>query len=465
MPSKTAHEFLTKLTQSQTPEEKELFIESFLKSHQSKMPIIEINSAGKAEVTFFYRGGENTTDVSILSGFSGYNVGETNRMEKVEGTNLFVKKYTLEPGAQGFTYQFAVNLKNLLGKGSNSITLNQEHGAFNPHLVSDPLNQHQYSVGSRSFSYFEVSPGQYDENKMHDDNEEKRDAFVHHRLDENKGYRVLLPDNFDLNAPKEYPVYLFTDADLTIDLMNPYSALKQSGLPEGIIVLLDSKNRIEDYLFKADQYIDLIVNEVIPHLQKEYIASKESSDYYGIGSSLGAYFMLRMAISHPEIIGNVLSQSANLGCDGGILMSHLAKLTPQSLEALKKVCIRATVGTYEDVNYSPGDNILTANRKFKQKAEEIGLSLRYHESQTAHDYIPTWRNNLPSDLRFLLEQRKGIELETQAQQQPPKTVSSSRVRALIKQYETYSEQSEARTKNPKPRGTQVSEKKPSAKPK
>lgn len=441
MPAKTVETLLAKLKNLNDADEKQKCISEFMIAHQGKMPFVETKENGEVEATFLYMGDSKTENVTLLAGFAGYHLGDANRMHRVEDTALFFRSYKLSPDAQGFTYQFAVNLNdNQIKIGADSIQLNYQHKLFENNLKADAFNQRKYKSGNAGFSYFEVKSAAYKEKEMQALNSTRREALQAHTIDALRGYRVLLPENYDQKRAKKYPVYLFADGELSFNLLNPYAALKEAGQEDVVIVLLDTKNRIQDYLFNVNDYIETIVKQIVPQLKERYNASTDFRDYYGVGSSLGAYMMLRLAIAHPEIVGNVLSQSANLGFvdkeHDFRLINFLEALNSQQLDALKKVCFRATVGTYEDVCYSEGDDILSANRQLNEKAKQMGLSIDYRETQAAHDYIPTWRNSLPQDIALLAEKRAKVSnLEN-----PPEEAKKRSVRVLVKQYQSYIDQ-------------------------
>ncbi len=150
---------------------------------------------------------------------------------------------------------------------------------------------------------------------------------------------VWLPPGYDdaANAERRYPVLYMQDGQNVFDFHPPTpaewgadetaTALIEAGEIEPIIIVAvphSGSNRTLEYLpvnalgieGQGDAYIDWLVREVVPRVERAVRASTDASDRGIGGSSLGGLVALRAAHRRPDIFGRVLAESPSLILQG-----------------------------------------------------------------------------------------------------------------------------------------------------
>lgn len=146
---------------------------------------------------------------------------------------------------------------------------------------------------------------------------------------------VWLPPGYDdpANAGRRYPVLYMQDGQNVFDFRPPTPAewgadetatrLIEAGEIEAIIIAAiphSGSNRAVEYLpadalgveGRGDAYIDWLVREVVPRVERVVRASTDPADRGIGGSSLGGLVALRAGALHPEVFGRVLAESPSL---------------------------------------------------------------------------------------------------------------------------------------------------------
>ena len=134
-------------------------------------------------------------------------------------------------------------------------------------------------------------------------------------------YCVLLPDNYDTEKSKRYPVLYFLHG-----LGENEQALMQTG-GWGVIQDLQRSGRVGDFMMVAPEgrgsffidsadgkvrYSDFLLREFLPAIETRYRILRGRKTRGVTGLSMGGYGALRLAFAHPELFGSVSAQSAAL---------------------------------------------------------------------------------------------------------------------------------------------------------
>jgi predicted alpha/beta superfamily hydrolase len=162
---------------------------------------------------------------------------------------------------------------------------------------------------------------------------------------------VWLPPGYDdaANADRRYPVLYMMDGQNVFEFRPPTpgewgadetaTALIGEGRIEPVIIAAipnSGRNRTVEYLPAAamgvdgrgDEYLDWVVREVVPRVERAVRADGDATRRGIGGSSLGGLIALRAGQRHPDVFGRVLAESAALRLpDADLLESVFADVS------------------------------------------------------------------------------------------------------------------------------------------
>ncbi len=121
---------------------------------------------------------------------------------------------------------------------------------------------------------------------------------------------IYLPDNYDKDTTKSYPVHYLTDAPISsniyFDLLRLHGVMNY--VPQCIVVGLSSNDR--NYNLSPDQgaakYLEFIKNEAIPYIEKNY---RTKSFKVLSGHSLGGDFVIYTMLKNPSLFNAYIAGS------------------------------------------------------------------------------------------------------------------------------------------------------------
>lgn len=267
-----------------------------------------------ALVTFLFLGGEDTKNVVIMVDRGLWGDIPSNRMERLGSTDIWYRTYRFRKDAR-FTYSFSVNdaLTPLQGIQDAEEWLKRSAG-WQP----DPLNPHRFPAYPRPLSVVElpeapaqpwvavrpgVPKGQVQTHKVKSTilgNE--RTVWVYTPPDYEKGTiaygTLILFDGGAYNGWVPTPVIL--DNLISERRIPPLVAalVSHPGLPA----------RNAELSCSAD-FTQFLAEEFVPWLRRKFRITEDPKLTVIGGSSNGGLGAAFAAFRHPEIFGNVLSQS------------------------------------------------------------------------------------------------------------------------------------------------------------
>lgn len=182
---------------------------------------------------------------------------------------------------------------------------------------------------------------------------------------------INLPNDYNPQQKKKYPVIYLLDANLYFDIIattiNKYSEVGLS--PSAILVgigykdfpTMDSlRNRDDTYPVAipeyemsvsggADKFLEFINNELIPDIDKEY--NTDASKRVLMGHSLGGYFtvyaLLQDLLGKSENFSSYIAASPSIHYNRYYLLEQLEKATPK-IKKNRKIKAYLTYGGQED---------------------------------------------------------------------------------------------------------------------
>lgn len=130
---------------------------------------------------------------------------------------------------------------------------------------------------------------------------------------------------------------------------------------------------------------DWVAQSLLPWAREHYPVSGHARDVIVAGQSLGGYTALSAAITHPEAIGAVLSQSASL---------WQRRLPAPDLARIADLHVYLEVGSQEWLLREP-------NQRLASELARFGIDTHFVEYNGGHDYA-CWRGGIAEGIRTLV---------------------------------------------------------------
>lgn len=230
-------------------------------------------------------------------------------------------------------------------------------------------------------------------------------------LGEDRKLGVYLPPAFDPAAgPYPFVIVFDGEAGLGPEPILPVptildNLLAQGKLPPTLVVLVASQHTRDRDLPMSAPFGDFLAKELTPWLRREYRAAADSAKATLAGVSFGGLCAAYGAFHHPDVFGNVLSQSGAFWFSPGAL----EVATPYGIEAggLMREVVAAPakplrfwmeVGIFEGGGAPlAGANQLAQNRHMRDVLIAKGYDVSYHEYAGGHDWA-SWRGTFAEGL-------------------------------------------------------------------
>ncbi|MDA2930724.1 alpha/beta hydrolase-fold protein, partial [Acidobacteria bacterium AH-259-O06] len=272
----------------QAAEDKKALIDEFMNSHE-QFPIIE----GERLIHFIYRG--EVEDIEILGSMNDF--ASPDPMERIEGTDFYFKSYSAEPNTR-WEYWFGIN--------------------FGP-KIPDPLNPRRRQTKLMRVEASEVAMPGWVHPKHIDEPIGERGRIESFNLKSEilgneREVKVYLPPGYD-EGEERYPLLIvnnglealeFGKMDHSLD-----NLIGKSVAP--LIVAFVAKGRRREYGGSlAGKYAQLLVEELVPHLEQKYRTIPRPEARAIMGTYRGAVVSLYTALHHPQVFGKVAAQSPRL---------------------------------------------------------------------------------------------------------------------------------------------------------
>jgi len=205
--------------------------------------------------------------------------------------------------------------------------------------------------------------------------------------------------------PKRLPLILQFDAESYItDVAAPTmlnNMITQKMIPPVIVAFLHSQGTRNEDLQPSAKFQEFVGTELLPWIRERYRISKDPRVNVVSGSSFGGLAAGYTAFVHPEIFGNVLSQSGSFwwsptylqdvspSPNAGWLVKQIAESGP------KPIRFYMSVGSWESAGMLSGNRILRSVLMGK------GNEVTYSEVVSGHNYA-NFQQSWPDGLIALL---------------------------------------------------------------
>lgn len=358
-------------------------------------------------LTFLWRAKEDIRNVVVVGGVAGYDFSE-NQMIRLLDTDLWYRTYKVRNDAR-FSYNLSLN-DSLVSFAkldlSDQKVLMQRISTFK----TDPLNSKTY-IGMPASSIVELAgaPPQPWIKRSTDTPagklEEKRikSAILNN---ERKAW-VYTPPGYNTDGAAYGLMVLFDGVAYTI--LVPTPVILDNLLARGLIapmvaVILDNPtptSRNEEMPCNP-RFADFLAKELVPWIRANYHVTSNPSQTIVAGSSYGGLAATYAGFYHPEIFGNVISQSASFWWKPKEDVEH-EWLTRQFVQSP-----RLPVRFYLDVGLMEtgpipdnGPNMVVVNRHMRDVLQAKGYVVHYREFNGGHEYL-NWRGTLADALLALV---------------------------------------------------------------
>jgi enterochelin esterase-like enzyme len=229
-------------------------------------------------------------------------------------------------------------------------------------------------------------------------------------LHEDRHVVVYAPPGYDPKRAQPYGVVIVFDGEwfgnwTEAIIQAPAvldNLLAQKRIPPVVAVLVDNQGTRDRDLAQSEPFADFLARELVPWLRRSYHVSVAPGDTLLAGSSLGGVAALFAALRHPEVFGNVLSQSgAFFIAPGGWGPEALSDQISTALVEKVASLPRRPVRVWMEVGEFEPATLLGENRHMRDALRAKGYEVSYREYHGGHDYA-CWRGSIAEGLTALL---------------------------------------------------------------
>ena len=371
-------------------------------------PLVEPIAGDTANVlfTFVWRGDSATRHVALVNAAVAGDVPAEALLTHVAGTNVWYRSYPARADAR-FAYELSPN-DNLIP--FEEVT---DWGARAATFRRDPLNARVYhaTIFGRDVSYAEgprapaeewiaarpgVAKGRVEQT-----------TFASKLLGTTREVWIYTPPGFDSLASGEgLPLLLTFDGGEYVEsvptptILDNLIAAKR--IAPMVAVFVGSPEGQRDIELGANpRHAEFIATELVPWVRSRVRITSSPARNVVAGSSLGGLAAAFVATRHPELFGNVLSQS------GAFMYSaaddpNAERLTRDIAAAPRKeVAFYLEAGIFEAGRFMKGVDLLTSNRHLRDTLRAKGYRVTYTEFAGGHSDL-NWRSGFPRGLMALV---------------------------------------------------------------
>ncbi|HEU0173939.1 MAG TPA: enterochelin esterase [Blastocatellia bacterium] len=380
-------------------------------------PLVEPvkGQAGYSLVTFLWRHTEETKNVAVIGGVAGPDVVAP--MTRLPDTDVWFKTYRVRSDAR-FIYALSINdslvpLTKVDPKDQEAVKQRLST------LKSDPLNKSRRILDNLPYASLAELPGAPAQPWAN------RQADAPAGVVEWKKIKSAILNNERMAAVYTPPGYR---ADATpYGLLVVFDGIAYTAMVPTPVILdnLISQNRIapmiaivlanvtttsrSDELPCNPRFADFLASEVVPWARQNYNVTTDPSRIIVAGSSLGGLAAAYAGFRHPEVFGNVLSQSGSFWWKPDD--DNKSEWLTSQFKASPKLTVRfyLDVGLMETASSPDSPDMLTVNRRMRDVLRAKGYQLFYQEFNGGHEYA-NWRGTFADGLLFLADKDRSVKI-------------------------------------------------------
>lgn len=263
----------------------------------------------------------------------------------------------------------------------------------------------------------------------------QRDKFISKLLGNERPIWIYTPPGYSADK-KPYGLLVLSDGGLYVNTAHVATTLDNliaaGVIPPLVAVMVDNPNRWRE-LSCNSAYADFLAQEIVPWARANYHATDRPEQTIIGGSSLGGLQAAFVGLRHPEVFGNVLSQSGAFDWkpDGEKEWEWLNRQFAASPRLPLRFSFEAGLleGTWwwrslPQRDPSPQPPLLMVNRNLRDTLTSKGYRVHYTEFTGNHGLL-NWRGTLASHLIALVGIKPEPKISARSRQ-PVARSSTSR---------------------------------------
>jgi enterochelin esterase family protein len=379
-------------------------VEDFWKEMQARhTPLVETPPGDKSHalVTFLYRAEGTVKSVVLISQLTSSRDPGAVVLTQLPATDVWYRTYLLRNDMR-LSYSFVPNPT-------------AESLAYHSELqLKDPLNP-LYVPGvanvGNSVLQLPAAPGQpwivatpgLPAGKVEEIEVESK------ILNSQRKAWIYVPAGYDSARSSPYPLlacfdgFVYSSPEWVPSPTILDNLIRAGKIPPTLAVFIDQSARRNLELSNNPQFVDFVASELLPQVRKRWRATSDPAQTTVCGSSAGGLASAFAAFRHPEVFGNVLSQSGAFWPGKTRDNPEQEWLTRQFRDS-DKLPIRFVLqaGILEIVA-TPlnGPSILATNRHLRDVLRAKGYDVYYSEVAGGHEPL-AWRGGIAEGLMQLL---------------------------------------------------------------
>lgn len=365
-------------------------------------PLVEpVAGSDSLWVTFLWRSASAPENVVVVGGVARWEFRD-NMLEHLPGSDVWYRSYRVGSDAR-FTYRLSVD-DNLI-----PFDRDPDWAARAAGFVADSLNPARYPPTSGGFSVFEgpaAPPQPYVTRRANVPHGVVAEEVRHSdRLDNDRRVWVYTPPGWDpagAAADSAFLLVVFDGGAYTGSVPTPtiLDNLRAAGLIPPVVALFvgnaaGARNR---ELAASEPFAAFVAEVLVPWVRAEYGAPADPRRTIVAGSSFGGLAAAFVALRHPDVFGNVISQSGSFWWrpDGDAEHGWLIRQFRDGPQLGLRFHVE--VGLMEDfLTRGGGPSQLQSNRHLRDVLLARGYEVAYTEFNGGHEYL-NWQGTLAEAL-------------------------------------------------------------------
>jgi enterochelin esterase-like enzyme len=373
-------------------------------------PLVEPIPGDTANVllTFLWHGDSATKNVALVNTAIASYVPAEALLTRIGGTDVWFRSYPARNDAR-FSYELSVN--------DNLIPFDQvtDWGARSATFHKDPFNKRVHESGfGRDVSVAEGPRAPRDEWS------DVRAGVATGRVEQmtvksellgtTRDVWVYTPAGYDTLAAKGgLPLLLTFDGGEYVKSIHVPTILDNviaaKRITPMVAVFVGSANEQRDVeLNQNARYAQFLATELLPSIRAKYAIASSPARNIVAGSSMGGLAAAFVANRHPELFGNVLSQSGAFmfGEPGEQAGERMKRVIESSSK--RNVAYYLEAGIYETDRLENGVDLLSSNRHLRDALKAKGYRVTYDEYAGGHSDL-NWQGGFSKGLIALVGNR------------------------------------------------------------
>jgi enterochelin esterase-like enzyme len=390
-------------------------------------PLVEQLNVNYWLVTFLWRAQHDTRTVMVTGSFNVSGLTRNNQMHRIGDSDVWYLTLKLPKGAR-FTYRLVPNDPPV----SESTQATVQADSYNPRRWDCPKTAEKFLCRS-IVELPDAAPQPWIVSKPGTPAGRIEKQTIKSAIQKlERDLFIYTPAGYKADGPPNALLVLFDGDDILSDdfqgqttLDNLIAARK---IPPTVVVMVDNVRgrRLVD-LVANPEFADFMAMELVPWLWAHYNVTRDPARTVVCGKSAGGLAAAYMGLRHPEVFGNVFSQSGAFWWSpehsGGVCASKCPedggrRSDPDSEDSRTegnwiakqfvtspKLPVRffLEAGTFEVDRERTGADILEATRTLRDVLLAKGHEVHFQQFVSGHDDL-SWRGTFAEGLITLLGQ-------------------------------------------------------------